>query len=264
MSENGAGWFERPKLERTTPHRSAGHYFRTAADEGVPRGGIPLNSTEAAVVAAVRMAYKVAETQIDRSGRLAQRLRDAGDKVAGPHSDKRALDATERLIFRGMMTFLGWVESAASERENPLKRLAVAQYRLLGAMLGLTPSEGPKTEDGRPPRRAGARRRGDAEYGAQASPRLPVRIRHAGEQRRAVRVDAWQYAGDADPRKTIPVTFYHVERSSRTPLEGTVVIATPRSVTLTLATPLAAPPGRWRAALCDDNDEQVGHIEIVL
>jgi hypothetical protein len=268
MSNDKARWFERPQLKRTAPDRTAGNYYRSAADDGKAIGGIPLNSSEAAIVAVVRMAYKVAEAQIDRSARLARRLREAGDRVAGPRSDRQALDATEQLVFRAMMSFLGWVENAASDDGNPLKRLAVAQYRLLGSLLGLTSSEPPKTQEARAPedasRRADAPSPADAAYRGEEAPRFPVRIQHAGKARRAVRIYAWEYAGDAGPPKTIPVKFYNVERGSRKPLQGEIVVTGKRSATLTLATSPSVPAGRWRAALCDAKGVQMGHIEIML
>jgi hypothetical protein len=268
MNDDEAKWFERPQLKRTTPDRRAANYFRSAADGGKAIGGIQLKSTEAAVVAAVRMAYKVAEAQIVRSARLARRLREAGDQAAGPHSDRQALDATERLVFKAIMAFLGWLEGAASERGNPFQRLAAAQYRIVGSLLGLTPSEAPATQEGSAPesasRRADAPSPRHAASRREESPRFPVRIRHAGKDRRAVRVCAWEYAGDAGPQKTIPVKFYSVEQGTRRPLQGQIAIIGRRSVTLTLATSQSAPAGLWRAALCDTSGVQVGHIEILL
>jgi hypothetical protein len=185
----------------------------------------------------------------------------------GPRSDRQALDATERLVFRSMMAFLGWVESAASDRSNPLKRLAIAEYRLLGSVLGLSSPEESAAPAGPARDRGGRRPEGPAPAPAaepQAGPRYPVRIRHAGAERRAVRVCAWEYAGDTSIPATIAVRFYHVEQAHRTPLEGEVAIAGRRAVTLALATPPSAPAGRWRAALCDRTGFQVGSIEIAL
>ena len=264
---NGAGWFERPQVERTIPERGAAYFYRNAADGGRAIGGIPLDSTEAVVVSAVRMAYRVAEAQIDRSARLARRLREEGDRASGPRSDRQALDATERLVFRAMMGLLGWVEGAASERGNPLKRLAVAEYRLLGSLLGLTSSKAPRTEEepASEPRRAAAASPGRAGDQREESPlRFPVLVKHIGKERRAVRVSAWEYAADVRPPVTVPVKFYSVDQRSRRTLAGEVVIASRRSVTLTLAISQSVPGGLWRAALCDASGVQMGHIEIML
>jgi hypothetical protein len=268
MSNNGAELFKRPLLTRTLPDRTARHYYRSAADDGKAIGGIPLDSTEAAIVAVVRMAYKVAEVQIDRSARLARRLREEGDRAVGPRSDRQALDATERLVFQAVMALLGWVEGAASDRGNPLKRLAVAQYRLLGSLLGLTPSKAPKTEEGRDAedasRLADTSRPEPAADRGEEWPFFPVRIKHVGKERRAVRIREWEYAGEVRLPTTIPVKFYNVEPGSRRPLEGKIVVTGRRSATLTLAISQSAPAGLWRAALCDADGMQIGRIEIVL
>jgi hypothetical protein len=258
--------FARPQLPRTRPERTAVHYFRGAAEDGSAIGGIPLKSTEAAMVAVVRMAYKVAGLQIDRSARLARRLREEGDRAVGPRSDLQALDATERLVFRGMMGLLGWLEGVASDRGNPVKRLAEAQYRILGAVLGLTPSEAPRSAVGRSPdgptRPAEPPSSGRTDRREEPA-RFPVRVKHRGSERRAVLVHGWEYAGETAARE-IPVTFYSVKHGSSRPLDGTVIIHGRRSVTLTLTTSQAAPAGLWRAALCDGSGMQVGHIEIML
>ena len=102
---------------------------------------VPLTEAEDAIVAAVRMAYGVASAQVERSGRLAQRLREAGDREIGERSDRKAIDATEQLVFRAMMSALGWLEGLAAEGDSPLKRLVLAQYRILGSVLGIDPGE---------------------------------------------------------------------------------------------------------------------------
>jgi len=265
---NADGWFARCSLERTAPIRTAGTYYRSAGTGANTIAGIPLNSAEAAVVAAVRTAYKVAETQIDRSARLARRLRDAGDRAVGPGSDQQALDATEGLLFRAAMALLGWVEGAtASDSGNPLRRLATAQYQLLGSTLGLRSSEASSARTTQLRGQASEDTdTGSVEHAplrAQPSPRFPVKVKHTGKERRVVRVAVWEYAGDARSQKTIPVTFYHRERGFSTPLKGQVAVGQ-KAVTLTLATTRSAPAGRWRAALCDASDVQVGRIEIIL
>ena len=55
-----SGW-KRPNVSRTGPVRSAGGFYRTS-QSGRALGGVPLTTSEDAVVAAVRLAYDVAET----------------------------------------------------------------------------------------------------------------------------------------------------------------------------------------------------------
>lgn len=272
MNDDGTGWLVRDPLPRTRPDRRAANYYRSAADDGHGKddhaiGGIPLSSAESAVVAAVRMAYRVAEVQIDRSARLAQRLREAGDQATGPGSDRRALDATERLVRKAMMAVLQWIETAAAERGSPLKRLVTAQYRLLGAVLGLTPADGEEAEESSPrvpPSATDAPP--SASFGDPTAerPRPSMRIQHVGNERRAVRIAGWEYTGDHQRQRTMPVTFYNVEGHSLPPLHAEIVIGDGRSVTLKLATSRSVAGGRWRAALCEDDGLQVGHIEILL
>jgi hypothetical protein len=220
------------------------------------------------VVGVVRMAYRVAEAQIDRSARLARRLREEGDRAVGPGSPEKALDATERIVFRTAMSFVEWLEGLAADRGNPLQRLASAQYRILGAMLGLVPGDGTEPRDGRAPDRAPGRgasaRPAVGLARREEAPPFAVRIKHAGRERRAVRVRVWEYAGGTGARQKIPVKFYHVRDGSKPPLEGEIVIAGRRAATLTLTTPPSAPPGRWRAAFCDADGVQVGAMEILL
>ena len=83
---------ERPAT-RTGPRRSAANFYRSASGSGVVIGGVPMDTVEDAVTAAVRMGYKIAQAQIDRTTRIAQRFKDAGERAAGPHSDRQALDA---------------------------------------------------------------------------------------------------------------------------------------------------------------------------
>jgi hypothetical protein len=260
-------WIEKPSLERTAPDRQASNYYRGTAKDGKVIGGIPLTSAEAAVVAAVRMAYGVAEAQIDRSTRLARRLREEGDKAVGPNSPQKALDATERIVFRGVMSLLSWLEGVAADRGNPLQRFAAAQYRIAGALLGLAPGEahdptGAHVPDARRWVRTDGLRH-DGHRDEDAAP-FPVRIKHAGPDRRAVRISAWNYTEATGVRRKIPVKFYHVKGGSNVPLEGEITIAGRRSLTLTLTTPPSAPSGRWRAAFCDAEGVQVGTMEIML
>jgi hypothetical protein len=263
--DEATGRLIRDPLPRTGPDRRAGNYYRSAADDGQGKGGtaiggIPLDSAESAVVAAVRMAYRVAEVQIDRSARLAQRLREAGDRAAGPGSDRKALDAAELLVRKAFMALLAWVEAAGVKKGSPLRRLVAAQYRLLGEVLGLGARPASEADDERTPARK-SEAVGNADEG---SPRAAVRVKHTGPERRVVRVSAWEYTGGPGAEARIPVTFYKVAGPAESPLDAVIVMGTGRAATLELATPSSIAAGRWRAALCEADGMQVGYIEIVL
>lgn len=250
--------FERPKLKTTGPDRRTRGFYRIADGEGGTLDALPLDSAEDATVAAVRLGYKVAATQIERSGRLAERLRDAGRRQVGDDPERQALDGAEKLLFETMMAGLHWLEAAA-EPDSPFKRLMIAQYRLLGSFLGLkdtpdtTAKKAPKDEDAdaAPPRRRPER---------QAAP--PARIFLPQETPRAVRLTSWEVRRDLDEQK-LAIRFYSVADRSASPMQGELVLsgAPPQ---LHLQTRQDSAPGLWRAAVCLATGEQVGIIEIEL
>ena len=169
----------RPQLERSKPIRTAGGFYRTAEGGRPGVAGVPLTAAEDSVVAAVRMAYNVAEAQIERSARLARRLREAGDRAVGARSDRKAVDAVEQLMVKAIQGALVWLERTADD-PDPVKRLLVAQYRLAGSMFGLTPSDAPRSP-GEARRRIGAERgRGRA---LAAGARSTIRSGASGESR---------------------------------------------------------------------------------
>jgi hypothetical protein len=257
-SKDEARW-SRPPLERDGPARKAGGFYRTAEDSKAGLGGLPLTAVDDAVVAAVRVAYNVAAAQVDRSTRLAQRLRKAGDRAIGEGSDREALDATERLVFRTMMSALTWLEGAAAEGDSPLQRLLVAQYRLVGQMLGVPASEG------------GKRRRRTPEPAAESEgtpvpdgvSRGRVNFVLGSKHRRPVRARRYEVAsGTLDDA---PIEFYSAEHIESDPLTGRLTIDAEGRVTITLKNiERFAPPGLWKAAICDHNGMQIGVIEIEL
>jgi hypothetical protein len=163
------------------------------------------------------------------------------------------------------MSLLSWLEGVAADRSNPLQRLAAAQYRIAGGLLGLVPRDahngGAGSAPEAPRRTKSAGPRLDARHPEDGP---PVRIMHTGKDRRAVRVITWSYAGGTGSRQRIPVKFYHVKGTAPAPLEGELVIAGRRSVTLFVTTPQSAPSGRWRAAFCGADGMQLGTMEIML
>lgn len=257
--------YARPNLEVSRPNRCTGGFYRTADAKGQTIGGVPLDSAEAAVVAAVRMGYKVAAAQIDRSARLASRLRDAGDRVAGGNSARQTVDATERLIFKSMMAGLTWLEALAAERGSPLRRLAAAEFRLLGNILGLGAiDEAPAAAQ---PAEPGDENRPDA---AAAMPRRAaakalIKVRLTGEKsaRRAVKVVHWEVDQAVRPG-TFEVFFHHTGGKDAAVIGGTFQLPPKGQPELQLATLHECPPGRWRASVCTEDGVQIGIIEIDL
>lgn len=266
-AENRKRW-SRPSLDRDHPVRSVGGIYRTSdrGEDGL--GGVPLVAAEDAVVAAVRKAYKVAQAQVDRSSRLARRLRTAGDRAAGPHSDRKAVDATEALISRAMMGALTWLEGLSAEGDNPLKRLVLTQYRLLGATIGLTPEMAGILAPSSKSSQAAApgTDKADASDGptSYASPPKVKVILHG--KARPVSVRYLEISVPASSIGSASVLFFNKsDIKGETALEAKFAMDTQGgNPTLTFAEQKnPAPPGNWRAAICrTGTGEQIGIIEI--
>jgi hypothetical protein len=278
--------WSRPQLERSGPKRVAGGLYRTSDDGRNGISGVPLVAVDDAVGAAVRMAYRVAEAQIDRSTQLARRLRQAGDRAVGGRSDRKAVDATEQLIFKAAMSALSWLERSAAE-PDPVKRFASAQYQLVGSVLGLTPSLGGLAV-GEATRRAGAalgsamseamqaHRQGSQESAAagaegsavstpppaeQKAPATQVTIILKGRSKRHVRVRDYQApSGKHQPN----IQFYSVADIRSSPIKADLAIDAGGRATLAIETSRLAKPGLWKAAVHDARGVQLGVIEIEL
>jgi hypothetical protein len=266
--------WSRPQLEREKPNRTAGGLYRTA-DGGRPGvGGVPLAATQDTVVAAVRMAYRVAEAQIDRSARLADRLREAGDRAVGARSDRKAIDATEQLIQRAAMSVFAWMEGLAGDRDV-LRRLLVAQNKIqsniVESILGI-----PLGASGLSPTAAGATPRA-AEAPAVSDPHVPndsadqerggsigrtLKVVLKG-LKRPVRIRRYELAVAA-PDKNPELQFFSDVDIKSPPLAATLDIAADGKATLEVTIRRDASPGLWKAAICDAHDVQIGIVEFIL
>jgi hypothetical protein len=251
--------WSRPDPDVTGPVRKAGGLYRVADDPRVKRRSVPLTEAEDAVVAAVRMAYGVASAQVERSGRLAQRLREAGDRQTGERSDRKAIDATEQLVFRAVMAAVGWLEGLAAEKDSPMKRLVLAQYRILGSILRVDAAEAaqPTAEAAAPPEPAAAAR-------SAPTPRsTDMTIVFRGGVRRPVRNQSLLMTGRGG--REGEVVPYDVELFSGQPDPmGALLVFDERghaAIHLTIAP--GTQSGRWRGAVCD-GDVQIGIVEIEL
>jgi hypothetical protein len=253
------GGYSRPELPRSRPKRTAGGFYRTA-DGAINLGGrgVPLHAAEDAVVATIRLAYKVANAQVERSARLASRLRQAGDRAVGPQSDKQALDAAENLVLRATMSALSWFESVADD-QAPLRRLLTAEYRMIGSLLGLGSAETPTRPDQTPP--AKKAKQADQTVGSPQAdvPGAPrTTVKHADKVARYVNVRRIQV--DRQTIDKLVIYFHRIEHSTGEPFSADLVIAKGAS-TLTVDPPNHAPAGHWRAAVCD-GAVQIGFVEI--
>jgi hypothetical protein len=253
--------WSRPQIDRERPNRRVGGFYRTAEDGRAGVGGVPLTAAEDAVVAAVRLAYNVAEEQIERSTRLGRRLREAGDRAVGPGSDRETVDATEKLLFDAAMSALTWVEALAAEEGSPAKRLVTAQYRILGSLLGVTPQK--------PSREAKKQETSPASQfpmpqGPGLQDRAPpsVKVVLQGECKRPVQLHRFDRLREA-PFES-PIHFYSVEQIESEVMTARLTVDPKGSATLTIEVGRHAVPGRWKAAICDPEGMQLGIIEVEL
>jgi hypothetical protein len=252
--------YSRPELPRRGPKRTARGFYRTPDGGGTGLGGrgVPLHAAEDAVVATVRLAYKVADAQVERSARLASRLRQAGDRAVGEQSERQALDAAESLVLRAMLSGLSWLEGVADDKA-PLRRLMTAEYRMIGSLLGLGSNDGPTRRD----QSASAKQAEQAPaQPAGSQPDLPVApqatVKHTDPSARYVNVRRLQVDRETIDNRVI--YFHRLEENASEPFIGELLIKQ-GAATLTVDPPNQAPAGHWRAAVCD-NAVQIGFVEI--
>ena len=278
--------WSRPQLDRTKPNRTAGGLYRTAEGGRPGVGGVPLVAAEDTAVAAVRMAYRVAAAQIERSTRLAQRLREAGDRAVGGRSDRKAVDATEQLILRAVTSVLAWVEGLADDRDV-VRRLMTAQSKIqsrfiesiLGFPFGASGSsrdgaadEAQRSADARAVsnletlketlRGLSAERSSPAEPGGSNGPTPRLKVVLRGDKR-PVRVRRYEIASGV-PNKIPDLRFFSNANIRSTPLGANLEIEADGQAALEIKMRRNADPGLWKAAVCDAHDVQIGVIEFEL
>lgn len=252
----------RPGVPQTRPNRSFGGLYQTAEHEeqGETLGGVPLHTAEDAVVAAVRLGYRVADEQIERGRRIASRLRGAAARE-GSSGLGDAADGLDDLLVKAVQSGLQFIEEAASDPRHPLKRLGSAQLSAIASLLGLrdpvahaSPDE---ASEGEPPAPAA----NPSRPSSPAAPHRHVWIRHdPRSDGRAVRVVTCELEGDTPDES--PVTFFHLTQTSD-PVRATLMRRAPKTVLEVCIRP-EHPAGRWRAAVLDGDRLQTGVIEIEL
>ena len=199
------------------------------------RRSLPASTTT--VEAIVRMAYRVAESQSERSQRLAQRLScGSGDA-----------DTVWNEIEDQAREVLKVGTDAAAVNLAALKQLVQSECKVLQALLSLLGIDSCGGNDG-----------------TQMPKVSPVRIVHVADtaDRRAVLVQAWRLHGE--PPDGTRLHFIHVEHPSDPRIEAELSLAEMGPPRLALRTPAEARSGLWRSPICDSNDVQVGIIDILL
>jgi hypothetical protein len=265
------GPWRRPSEQETGPDRSFGGYYRTSDRKvsGKDFRGVPLQTAEDAAVAAVRMGYNVIDAQIERGLDMARRLRGAATS-AGVRTADDVLDQAENLLSRTAVLGLEWLETAANEPGSPLTRLLAAQYRMLGSFLGLVkPPEPPRpaeTAQAPPAAPATASEQDPASPAAAAASasHRQVRIQHGGGSTlRAITIVSFDVGGPPAADDTpVDATFHCTSTTTLETLTGQLRHEAGGRWILEVWTTNQQPSGRWRAAICNAQREQVGIVDI--
>ncbi|MFO1326150.1 MAG: hypothetical protein U1F56_02240 [Rubrivivax sp.] len=259
--------FKRPELDVRGPDRSFGHALRSAQAAGSGDGiaGVPLQTVTDAVVATVRLGYRVADREIERGRRVGQRLREGAER-AGIADPEQWVQQAERLFGRGVAGGSEWVDAFSKDlvqllgadpqllrllgQDGQLQRLLRAEWRLLARWLGLP----------LPPDAAASAAPG----GAQPAPAGGVQIVLAcddGADRRAVRLlqAQWQEL----PAEPLPLWFHRRGGSGDDPMTGELS-RVDGGDRLVLRTRRTQADGCWRAAVCTVAGRQLGHVDVEL
>lgn len=228
---------------------------------------MPLNTAEDAVTAAVRLGYQVIDGQIERGLDMARRLRGAAARSGSAPASM--LDDAERMISKGVLLGLEWLESTAAQPGGPLVRLIAAQSKMLNTLLGVATPE-PLADQKRTPKPPADR--APATPPEEVPPTRqrrvsPLRIRHLKDStKRAVSVVRCDtIPTDRTTEASYRLTFHSVQHRDADQIAATLIAATtdPDAV-LEVATKNDQPSGLWRAAVCDSSGNQLGIIEIEL
>jgi hypothetical protein len=271
QSDNHAGpRFSRPAPKLEGPNRGFGGYYRSSDHKvaGKVFRGVPLKTAEDTAVAAVRMGYRVIDAQIDRALDMARRLRGAATR-AGVKDSNDILDQAERLFSRGGLLALEWLETAANRPENPLMRLLAAEYRLLGSVLGFPIAPGKTCETETPKKSPDTKPSAPASTPATPAPSWRVRIQHTQpevEKRRAIAITKFEMTGAAVRRSAAYEVRFHPTSPAAAAgarLKGLLRREANAGWVLEILTE-DEPSGRWRAAVCTAEGDQVGIIELRL
>lgn len=262
--------WKRPELEVRGPDRSFGNALRAAQPSADGLGGVPLQTVTDAVVATVRLGYRVADREIERGRRATQRLREGAER-AGIADPEQWIQQAERLFGRGLSGTSEWVDAWSKDlvqligadpevlrllgADGQLARLLRAEARLLARWLGLqVPPEGaappgsPAPGPGAPP-------------AAACGPVDIVLACEDGADRRAVRLLHAQWLDLPD--EALPLWFHRRSGSGDDPMTGELARVGGRH-RLLLRTRRTQADGCWRAAVCTAAGQQLGQVDVEL
>lgn len=253
--------WKRPELTARAPNRAIGGLYRIAPGQkgGKIFGGVPLQTTEDAVVAAVRTGYRIADAQIEHGMRIAQELRGAAQR-AGAGEPKDMLTNAEALIGRALQLMAEWLETLAAEPSSPLKRLLSAQYRLLGALIGLE-ANAPKdfVAEIQELVKQTVRDAAAPERSARPERRPPVArpVIKFDKEPRAVELVKWELSNDLANVQLSPLNFMRAGDPGST-FNGSIERRPNGMLTLALSLDAKTPEGQWKAPICGTDKVLLG------
>ena len=252
--------FQRQAPEASAPDRHAGGLFRTA---GAGVAGLPLDSLESVAVAAVRTGYRVADAHVLRVQELGRRMHEACEQAVGEEPERKALEATEGLLERSVLAWLGLLEGATAEAGGALHHVLAAKARWLAGACGPTCRTAAcgRTCGAESPCAAPCRREPPDPPARQPAPGCALRVRHVGEVRRRVLVVAGELRTSDRAAAFDKIAFFHAQDLAAAPLAA-AIRPTADVPTLELDMARTAPAGLWNAAVCTDDGTQVGWVQI--
>ena len=257
--------YQRPELAVRTPNRAAGGFYRTStgAGGGSVFGGIPLQASEDAVVAAVRAGYRIADAQIENGMRIAESLRGAAAR-SGAGDAKEVLTTTEGLARRAAVLLLNGIDALAAQPSTVLKRILLSEPQILGALIGLEPNAWGGLEKilGALLRQHGTAAAPEADRASEPEPVRPTIV--FDREARPVELAKWQLDHSVAGADFKTLKFTRVGNPGATFSGNIETNPGNGKLVLKLALEAETPEGVWKAPICGPNNELLGIVVINL
>lgn len=250
--------WSRPAITALGPDRSPAGLFRRASGRRAPNVGLGQDE----LLQIVKGAYDIADRQIERGMDAARSLR-ASSIASGLGEPVDALRRTERLGQESLMLLFEWLSLLATAGPAALNRswasrLPAAEAALIERWLGLLLRPG----TARPAPASSPDASGEAPATPGPTPgqgsRWRFRLQHQSDD--PPPLVGWHGVGELPPQSST-VRFSHVEHPQLR-LSGTFEPQGPRGPALAIQLPSDLPAGVWRAALCEPDGTQTGHLQI--
>lgn len=249
--------WKRPELKVRAPNRQIGGFYQAMPGQGGRQafGGLPLQTPEDAVVAAMLAGYRIADAQIARGMRMAQDLRGSV-KDAGIKEPKDIPPAAEALVRRGVLALIKWLTADPS---SPLKNVLSAEY-LLGALARLEPSARDEIVKQALKLFTGATAPSSTAHAGSAV--APPKIRFEKESR-CIELKKWELSSDFAGVAFDPLKFRRTGDPGST-FDGRLERRADDGLTLTVTLSPQTPNGEWKAPICGADNVLIGIVVVEL